>query len=640
MRSPRTWVFGLATLLLLGLKIAGPAAAPLFLWSSAACALLLVTVWLLGSVPWLDGWRVALLLFGLAGLGSVYTGLSGDGVEYYSLLRSPLLDHDLDLSNDFEGFHFQPLTTPGGRPVARQGVGVALLWAPFVVPTHVLVRFARAFGAGVAADGFSPPYQAACTVATFVYGFLALVLLEGRLRLLYGPALAGLSALALYFATPLHFYLVANPFMSHGVSVFAATLFVLLWMRARTASSAREWALVGVAGGLMALVRSHDTVLLLLPFVDLVRGERERRLRLTAAYLLAPAVLALLQIGVWRSLYGPEFVEGVLRINRVHGFALHPLDVLVSPRHGLLTWTPLSGLAIAGLLLFFRRNASLALLFLLGVVGVVLVNSVFDDWWGSQSFGQRRLLSLTPIFAFGLAEGLLLLKRRPLVPVGALLLGLALWNLQFEAIYNSDLAGEKWEAVSLDALASAQVDLLYRRVLARSESLPRGLFVRLYDGLKGVWLDEGSRSLKGRVLLADPAPPVSFLVGDGWYRPEAEGGVAFRKSRGRRSSLHVPIRTPGDFEALLRARLELQEVPVEVSLDVNGVDCGTAEIAPGWNDYPFPVPGSAIEPGINAFVLRYSTTPRKARPGESGRNAAIAVESLRLRRTAGALPSR
>jgi hypothetical protein len=290
--------------------------------------------------------------------------------------------------------------------------------------------------------------------------------------------------------------------------------------------------------------------------------------------------------------------------------------------------------------LFFRRNPFLALLFVLGVAGAVLVNSVFEDWWGSQSFGQRRLLSLTPFFAFGLAECLLLLSRRPLVPIGALLLGLSLWNLQFEGIYNSDLAGEKWEAVSLDALASAQVDLLYRRILSRSETLPRGLFVRLYDGIKGVWLDEGSRSLKGRVMLADPSPPVGFLIGDGWYRPEVQDGVAFRKSRGRRSSLRLPIRTPGDFEAFLRARPELQDSPVEVSLDVNGVDCGSVEIEPGWKDYAFAVPASAVKPGINSFVLRYSTTPRKARPTEGGRNAAIAVESLRLRRTGGALPSR
>jgi hypothetical protein len=578
------------------------------------------------------------LLVGLSGLYSVYPALAGDGIEYYSLLRSPLFDHDLDLSNDFEAFRFQPLTTPEGRPVARQGIGVALCWLPFVLATHVGVSVSDLFGAGIPRDGFSAPYQAAATVATFLYGFLALILLEGALRSLYGAAVATLTVLALYLATPLHFYLVANPFMSHGCSVFAATAFLLAWLRARGATGTGGWMLAGACGGLMALVRSHDTVLFLLPAADLLRMSPPNRWRLSRAFLLFPTLLGLLQVFVWRRLYGPSFLEGVLRINRVHAFTLHPLEVLLSPRHGMLTWTPVLALALLGVVLWLRRNLGLGLLFLASILAAVFLNGLFEDWWGSQSFGQRRLLSLTPIFAFGLAEALFFLRERPLLPLGALLGALALWNLQFEQIYNSDLVAQKWEAVSLDSLASAQVDLVYRRLLSWQDRLPPAVFSWLYDVLKGVWLDEGPRSLKGAVRLGE-VPPVSFLIGDGWYHPEAEGGLSFRKSRGRRSSLRIPIRTPGDFRATLHARQEPLDEPVELSLDVNGEDCGTVDLLPGWRDYAFEVKAHAIRSGINAFVLRYSTTPRKERPAESRKNAVVAVESFKLKRESEAPPS-
>src|SRR5215472_16760322 len=107
-RPMTIWV-GLGLALLVGLKIAG--ATQLLGWAClvSGCALVFVTWWKRSS--WLDAPRAALLLLGLSGLYNVYPLLAGDGIEYYALLRSPLFDHDLDLSNDFEALHFHPLTT-------------------------------------------------------------------------------------------------------------------------------------------------------------------------------------------------------------------------------------------------------------------------------------------------------------------------------------------------------------------------------------------------------------------------------------------------------------------------------------------------------------------------------------------------
>lgn len=635
--APRIWA-ALGLSLLVALKIGG--ATRLLGWACLASGVVLVVVAVRNRFSWLDAPRTALLLLGLSGLYSAYPLLAGDGIEYYALLRSPLFDHDLDLSNDFEAFHFQPLTTDEGVPVSRQGIGVALCWAPLVSLTHVGVVVADLFGAGIPKDGFAPPYQRAATVTSFLLGFSGLLLLEGMLRSFYGAGVAFLSIVGAYLATPLHFYLVANPFMSHGVSFFAAAAFLLAWLRARRASDPTSWTLVGAAGGLMALIRAHDTVLLMLPLLDLLFGQFNHKKRLAAHLFLVPVAFGLFQLFVWWRLYGSSLLGGVLRINRVHGFAFHPLEVLLSPRHGLLTWAPVVVLAILGLLLFLRRNFSLGLLLLLGCCGAILINSVFEDWWGSQSFGQRRLLSLTPIFALGLGESLTFLRGRPLLPIGAILLALIGWNLQFERIYNMDLAAEKWEPVTLEALASAQVDLLYRGILSAEDRLPPRLFAFLYDLVKGVWLDEGARSLKGRVMLGEEKAPVGFLIGDGWYRPQAEDGTRFRRSRGRHSSLHIPIFTPGDFRAILTARLELTEAPVEVSLDVNGEDCGSAELEGGWHDYAFDVPAKSIRSGINVFGFRYSTTPRKERPAAAGKNAVVAVQSFKLSRLSGAPPKR
>lgn len=589
---------------------------------------------------WLDGWRTVVVLAGLWFLPSVHPRLGGDGVEYYVLLRSPLLDGDFDFANDFRAFDYQgTYAQQGGPNTVRVGMGTGLFWLPFALGAHAAATIASRLGAPVEANGFSPLYQAAVTTATFLYGFLALLLLEDALRRWYSPAIAALSVLALWLATPLHFYTVANPFMSHGVSAFAATLFLLAWLEARHGADPKRWALTGIAGGLMSLVRPHDAILLLGPLIDLGMGRSDRKLRLAWLYLAFPAAMAVLQSVVWRILYGPGFTSTVAEMSLLGQVELHFVDLLFSPRHGLFTWTPLYLVAASGWALWLRRDRRFGALLFMGFLLSALLNSSFWDWWGSDSFGQRRLLGLTPLFALGLGETLDFLSRRPLVLTAACLSGLAAWNLQFAYIYNSELVARKDNPVSLEQLADAQVETASRRLFRWSDRLPARLWVLLYDNLRGVWLDEGSRSLRGRIDLGVEEVKLPGLVGAGWFEPEQEDGTSFRRSRGQRSFLTVPIRTPGDFRANLRAQLSYLSArdPVGLELAVNGTPVGRAELATGWREYEFQVEARLLKPGLNTFVLTYSLTPRQAEADFRGRNTVAAIDYLKLSRV-GSLP--
>jgi len=312
----------------------------------------------------------------------------------------------------------------------------------------------------------------------------------------------------------------------------------------------------------------------------------------------------------------------------------HLTDLLFSPRHGLFTWTPLYLAAAAGWALWLRRDRRLAGLLIFGFLISALLNSSFWDWWGADSFGQRRLLGLTPLFALGLGETLDFLRRRPLWLVAACLSGLIAWNLQFAYIYNSELVARKDQPVSLEQLAVAQVEGVSRRLFRWSERLPRSLWVLLYDNLKGVWLDEGPRSLRGRIDLGAEEVGLPGIVGAGWFEPEQEDDTSFRRSRGQRSLLSVPIRTTSDLQATLRARLDYRGAaePVTVELAVNGTPVGLAELAAEWREYEFPVEARLLKAGLNTFLLTYSLTPRQVDPNFRGRNAVAAVDYLKLSR--------
>jgi hypothetical protein len=599
------------------------------LLGAAGC---LTAAWLLsrgGEDLWIDGWRLLLVLPALWAVPQVYERVGGDGFEYYAIAHSIVFDQDLRFENEYAHLGTRPVVDDNGEATSRFPLGVALLWIPSLVAGRLVASAAS--WAGVAADtsGFGAGYQTAANITTFVLTLVGLALLERHLRRSFSRPLAAWTVLALWLATPLSFYSIANPSMSHGLAFFAATVFLLTWLGARDAAGDSRWVTVGLAGGLMSLVRIQDGVLMALPALDEIKSRRGiRPLLLLAA---GPLAAALVQLSIWHRMFGPDLFSLAGSLGGFHHNAVHLGGVLFSSRHGLFTWTPVLALALCGWFLRMRRDPWLMTLFCLGLALNAALNSYRNDWWGGEAFGQRRLLSLLPFFALGLAEALRFLQRRPLVPIAALLLTLIVWNQQFAAIYNRRALAGRGEAISLDRLAGAEVREPVRWVVRWYRRVPRPLWVLLYDNLKGTWLDEGSSSLDGLVDLGSNTSDLP-LAGHGWSPPLREDGSAFRFSNGPRSWITVPILTPADFDVTVRIRAAFDAAPVVVRLEAGGEELGEARLTPAWSEPTFLLPGRLLRPGMNDLALSYSATPASVVPGFRGRNAAVAASWIRFAR--------
>ncbi len=581
---------------------------------------------------WLDAPRALVLALAVLLLPTVYGEVGGDGTQAFVVVRSALIDHDLALANDYRGLGARPMGTGSGEATSHLPVGLALLWTvPFVL-AHAVTAGASVFGAGVAADGFSAPYRSAVTAATYVYGVAALLLLESEVRRRQGRAVALLAVLALWLATPLHFYMTANPAMAHGASAFATTAFVVAWLRGRgregEPGAGRRWMILGLLGAVLTLVRLQDVVLLALPVLDVAWTRPPRWTGLVARYALAAGALGVVQLAFWLRLYGTGFVETILAVNLVGGTGPHVLGVLFSWRHGLFTWTPLYAACVAGWLVWLRHEPRPAALVVLGFAASVLLNASMQDWWGAEAFGQRRLLGLTPLFGLGLGEALALVPRRRLWAPACVLALLALWNVSFEGIYNRGMVANREQAITFRQLARAQREVALHRWVRADGRVPPALWVRGYALLGGSWLQDGTATIVD--LGAEPAD-LPFLIGRGWYDPETADGLTFRRSRGRGSWIRVPLREAGGYEAVVRLRPTMPDVPLTVTFEVNREPEGAATVVPGWSEYRFPVPAGIVRAGLNDVGLVYSTTPREARPGAPGGNAAVAVDWIALR---------
>ena len=146
------------------------------------------------------------------------------------------------------------------------------------------------------------------------------------------------------------------------------------------------------------------------------------------------------QFYVYRTLNG-TFGPTPFVVEKFSALPVYTIDVLFSGFHGLFSWHPVTLVGVTGLVALWLRSPVVALALGGFFVAQVLVVSSYDTWWGGASFGARRFVNCTPVFALGLAalfEWLRLrtgVERSARVTVGLLVL----WNFGLAIQYSIGL---------------------------------------------------------------------------------------------------------------------------------------------------------------------------------------------------------
>jgi hypothetical protein len=367
--------------------------------------------------------------------------IESDGKYFYQYLVSAIYDGDLDFANQYripkypwmnteiDHYRLRDEVSPAtGRPANIFWPGSALLWLPFFAVSWSLGIFLNAVGIAVDMNPFGRWFQFGVMVSGPVYAAVAIVLLGrlfSRLRLVSIES-SRLALVLVLFASPLYYYAVFEPSMSHVNDLLAFVLYLLAVFRWLERGRLSDLAALSLAGGLFILVRAQNAatvalfslVLFFLPFNSdpnrpSVAFPRLRRLAGCGLPLLL-GVVPILALN--RYLYGRAFI--VRETPNFLDYA-HPkiLGVLFSERNGLFSQHPLLLVGLAGFVwLLASRPAGLPRWFLGTLLAAFLVqvwvNASVHDWWGGDSFGQRRLLSSLPLFALGLAFLLEKVRRR------------------------------------------------------------------------------------------------------------------------------------------------------------------------------------------------------------------------------------
>jgi hypothetical protein len=401
--------------------------------------------------------------------------VGSDGTYYYVYVRSLVIDRDLSFANEYAYYRLPAAAaapTPTGLAPNKYAIGPAILWMPFFLAAHLVALIAGALGLGVAADGYGYLYQSAISIGSIVYGTLGFWLAYLCSRRVCGEVAAAAAVALLWLASNAFYYMVFEPSMSHMVSLFSVALLLTVWflhIRAADTPSLRAAAALGVAGGLVLLVRLQDGPFLLLPYstfvvrlIQSLRGDSRRAwgwLSRGAVVGAATFVVFIPQLLVWRTLFGTWTVSPYWNDHNPPFYWLQPqiAGVLGSTFHGLFSWHPVFLFALVGLLLGVRRDRPLVLGSLLLLAIQVYIVAAWWSWWQGDSFGGRMFLNAIWIWVLGLA---LLLERlrarrllRPALVIGVVLVG---WNalslVQYRLGFVPMGRPLTWEQMTIDRL--------------------------------------------------------------------------------------------------------------------------------------------------------------------------------------------
>lgn len=337
--------------------------------------------------------------------------IAWDVKSYYAYLPAVFVQHDYTLSfiNDDPDYYFQyywPYCTDEGKYVIKTSMGLAILYAPFFLGSHLL-----ASPLGYVADGYTAPYALALVLASIFYTVLGCAFLRKVLLRRFSEAVTTLTLVVTVIFTNLCWYATLGTPMSHAFTFCLFSLFMLLTENWYARPSIGRTLGIGLLAGFIALVRPGNIIILLYfvlygisNFSDL--KERIGHLFRNWDKLLIMAVAAVAvwipQILYWHSLTGQLFYYSYGSDERFFFAQPKMLAVLAGFRKGLLPYTPAMLFALLGFIPLFRRKGDFWSVAVFSVVNLYIISSWWC-WWYGGCFGMRAMVESYALLALPLA---------------------------------------------------------------------------------------------------------------------------------------------------------------------------------------------------------------------------------------------
>lgn len=280
--------------------------------------------------------------------------------------------------------------------------GVSLMVAPFFFSAHLYSKIAGRYEQ----DGFSDTFQKFSDIAAVFYLILGLFFLKKFLRHYFRESLQYFIILATFLGTNLFYYAMDDGLMSHVYSFFTVAFFLFAMKEfLMDQTRYRYFLLMTIAFALMFIIRPTNCLVgLLFLFWDVSnRKEILSRIQqiISPRYLfplLAIMFLLILpQLLYWKMVHG-TFIY--LKYGEKFIYWNHPkiLEVWFSTLNGLIPWSPLILLYIAGMIFMVTRKIKNGIPILVMFLLISYMAASYRYWYFGCGHGHRAFVEFYPLF--------------------------------------------------------------------------------------------------------------------------------------------------------------------------------------------------------------------------------------------------
>jgi hypothetical protein len=301
----------------------------------------------------------------------------GDGRYYFSWLHTLFIDHDLLFTNEYSVFNIREPLLQSGLLRNIYSIGPALLWSPWYLLTHALVR----------SDGYNFIYQLTVGFVSVSFMLIGLLLLYHTLTKSFSRFISIAAVTTTALATHALYYGSLDPVNSHALSFGIVCILVsFLYTKPRP-----HPIIIGLFLGILTTIRIQNAIFLIL----FLPKNSVKHILLIIIGMILPVSL---QMYLWAMLYGKVVIPYMTLGLTMNYLRPQILSVLFSSNNGLLFWTPSIALGLGGLLLEKKYRLYVVLF----CIQLYIIAS-WHYWWQGASVSGRMFISLLPLITFGFA---------------------------------------------------------------------------------------------------------------------------------------------------------------------------------------------------------------------------------------------
>jgi hypothetical protein len=315
----------------------------------------------------------------------------GDGRYYTAILRSLVVDHDVNFKNDYQLLSITEKLGANGLPANKYQIGPALFW----MPTYLLIRPL------ILGTGYEFPYQLTISLTSVCAAWIGLLVLYRLLKRSVDTTIAIMTTVMIAGATNLLFYGSVDAVNSHAISFLCSSVFLSMIMQS---SDAR---ITGSVLGLSLLTRPQEAIGSIMSFTT-------KKLPYITTLLATATLWYTLQWITWRISYGTWVLNGYAANGEGFHLSFFPLiTVLFHQDSGLLLVTPAITAAIAGWFMQWPKKINA---YKLPSIGIALIQVLTIAWWSSPtqgaSYGSRMFVGTLPYLSLPIAVFFLWLSQK------------------------------------------------------------------------------------------------------------------------------------------------------------------------------------------------------------------------------------